>query len=533
MNNNEHKFCKYCTLKLEDCLDEGLTCRSCSESVHLRCLRSGSVPGGLHGDIFFVFTCQECSSPGGESFNREKMSWLKVLVLVLYHLQSRSPGLGRKGYFHWRNHVASLIDKNWESLFLKDFKKKKKWVGTVAGTLSHFSTYFFKSGTSVVNEPAWWALTYPKLTPNVISNLYSAFTNEKQKIKILKMSITDAELFTQILHKHVKNEDLLTPLFSIDTSVMETSEVQDEEAKKTKQFSVNKRKSLLPTFESTSKKLLKLNKNATVFSNLGDELTASYLKQNESSSNDVELSVKKKPYSEEKESVKLLNPLCHYNTSLSSAAKQKGNQMKVRLMGGIRKDLILSPYSSIYLKPYIRRDTETYPTWLRLMTEIQMKANEKNEEYNLPARAPIDYTYVQPEHIPAINSLCNNFFWSGIDLTECLQYPDFSCVVLYKKLIVAFAFLVPNVKYTENYVSFIFTRPGWRNVGIGKFMLYHLIQTSLGKDITLHVSINNPALFLYQKFGFKVESVVQGFYDKYIRNEMSESKHAFFCRLER
>ena len=61
-------------------------------------------------------------------------------------------------------------------------------------------------------------------------------------------------------------------------------------------------------------------------------------------------------------------------------------------------------------------------------------------------------------------------------VTECLQYPDFSCVVMYKKLIVGFAFLVPNVKYTENYISFIFTRPGWRNVGIGRFMLYHLIQ---------------------------------------------------------
>jgi hypothetical protein len=97
------------------------------------------------------------------------------------------------------------------------------------------------------------------------------------------------------------------------------------------------------------------------------------------------------------------------------ASKQRGNQLKVRLMGGIRKELILSPYSSIYLKPYIRRDTETYPAWLRLMAEVQMKANEKNTGYVLPPRAPIDYTYVQPEHIPAINSLCNNFFWSGID----------------------------------------------------------------------------------------------------------------------
>jgi hypothetical protein len=298
-------------------------------------------------------------------------------------------------------------------------KKKKKWVGTVAGTLSHFSTYFFKSGTSVVNEPAWWALTYPKLTPNVISNIYSAFTNEKQKVKILKMSISDAELFTQILHKHVKNEDLLTPLFSVEScNVSESSDrAPDEEPKKVvKQFTVNKRKSLLPTFESTSRKLLKLNKNSTVFSNLGDELTASYLKQNETISGEVESGVKNKPQSEQsKETVKLLDPLCHYNTSLSSASKQRGNQLKVRLMGGIRKELILSPYSSIYLKPYIRRDTETYPAWLRLMAEVQMKANEKNTGYVLPPRAPIDYTYVQPEHIPAINSLCNNFFWSGID----------------------------------------------------------------------------------------------------------------------
>ncbi|XP_044263521.1 cysteine-rich protein 2-binding protein isoform X2 [Tribolium madens] len=526
MSEIEYKICKYCTNKLEDCLDEGLTCSLCSQSVHLRCLKNGSVPGGLHGDIFFTFTCEECSETGTESFVREKMSWLKVLVLALYHLQSRSPGLGRKGYFHWRNHIASLIDKNWEILFLRDFKKKKKWVGTVAGTLSHFSTYFFKSGTSVVNEPAWWALTYPKLTPNVISNLYSALTNEKQKSKILKISISDAELFTQILHKNIKNDDLLTPLFTVDVPELEKN--PDDETKKiSKNFTVNKRKSLLPTFESTSKKLLKLNKNAPVFSNLGDELTPTYVKQNLS-----EVQQRKPPSEPNKESVKLLDPFCHYNTCFSNASRPKGTQMKVRLMGGIRKELILSPYSSIYLKPYIRRDTETYPSWIRLMAEIQMKANEKTEGYVLPPRAPIDYTYVQPEHIPAINSLCNNFFWSGIDLTECLQYPDFSCVVLYRKLIVGFAFLVPNVKYTENYISFIFTRPGWRNVGIGKFMLYHLIQTSLGKDITLHVSINNPALFLYQKFGFKVEAVVLNFYDKYIR-ETSESKHAFFCRLER
>lgn len=84
-------------------------------------------------------------------------------------------------------------------------------------------------------------------------------------------------------------------------------------------------------------------------------------------------------------------------------------------MGSMRKELILSPYSRIYLKPYIRRDTSTFPLWLKLMTQVQMKANHKNGEFVMLTRASIDYTYVQPEHIPAINSLCNSFFWPGID----------------------------------------------------------------------------------------------------------------------
>jgi GNAT superfamily N-acetyltransferase len=65
-------------------------------------------------------------------------------------------------------------------------------------------------------------------------------------------------------------------------------------------------------------------------------------------------------------------------------------------------------------------------------------------------------------------------------VTECLQYPDFSCVVLYKKLVVGFAFMVPDVGLNEAYISFLFTRPEWRRAGIGTFMLYHLIQASCG-----------------------------------------------------
>ena len=58
----------------------------------------------------------------------------------------------------------------------------------------------------------------------------SGFTNEKQKLKILKMSISDGELFTQILHKYVKNEDLLTPVYMVEAPISDGSDkVSDED----------------------------------------------------------------------------------------------------------------------------------------------------------------------------------------------------------------------------------------------------------------------------------------------------------------
>lgn len=51
------------------------------------------------------------------------------------------------------------------------------------------------------------------------------------------------------------------------------------------------------------------------------------------------------------------------------------------------------------------------------------------------------------------------------------------------------------------------------------------------RDITLHVSANNPAMILYQKFGFKIEEFVQNFYVNYIPVNSEMSKHALFIRL--
>jgi len=55
----------------------------------------------------------------------------------------------------------------------------------------------------------------------------------------------------------------------------------------------------------------------------------------------------------------------------------------------------------------------------------------------------------------------------------------------------------------------------------------------MGKDVTLHVSASNPAMLLYQKFGFKPERFDADFYDKYLPPDSTECAHAFFMRLRR
>ncbi|KAJ8264255.1 hypothetical protein GJAV_G00147050 [Gymnothorax javanicus] len=206
-----------------------------------------------------------------------------------------------------------------------------------------------------------------------------------------------------------------------------------------------------------------------------------------------------------------------------------------RLMGsdaGIDQG-IRSPYTSRLLKPFIRRDYETRPVKLKLLAEIRAHAHRSDPSWAPEPDAPIDYCYVRPNHIPSVNSMCHEMFWPGVDLSECLQYPDFSVVVLYKKVVIGFGFMVPDVKYNEAYISFLLVHPEWRRAGIATFMIYHLIQTCMGKDVTLHVSASNPAMLLYQKFGFKTEEYVLDFYDKYYPVDSKECRHAFYLRLRR
>jgi len=218
------------------------------------------------------------------------------------------------------------------------------------------------------------------------------------------------------------------------------------------------------------------------------------------------------------------------------SSRPRTGSFLTRLIGGDSQTLyspITSPYTSRILKPFIRRDYESRPLKLRLLQEIVSRYYRNDPEWRPPPVAPIDYCYVQPHHIPSVNAMCREFFWPGIDLSECLQYPDFSCVVLYKKFVIGFAFMVPDVKYNEAYISFVLVHPEWRRGGIGTYMIYHLIQTCMGKDVTLHVSVTNPAMLMYQKFGFKPEEFILDFYNRYLPDDSPQCRHAFFLRLRR
>lgn len=82
------------------------------------------------------------------------------------------------------------------------------------------------------------------------------------------------------------------------------------------------------------------------------------------------------------------------------------------------------------------------------------------------------------------------------------------------------------------YLSYFVVHPDWQDAGIGSILLYLLIQ-KCPCDMTLHVSVNNTAFILYQKFGFKAEQFILNFYDKYVKDDNTSfsSKHAFFIRL--
>ncbi|KAI8087925.1 uncharacterized protein B0P05DRAFT_530696 [Gilbertella persicaria] len=211
-----------------------------------------------------------------------------------------------------------------------------------------------------------------------------------------------------------------------------------------------------------------------------------------------------------------------------------------RLYGSIRQrntitrdEPWLSSWNGRKLRPFIRRDFQSQPKRMLLMGQIKACAGKphtkgQSEPSGIVSGESIDYVYFQKEHLSQVNHLLSRTFWEGIDVSESLLFPEFSIVALYKRRVIGCAFMTP-----EAYITYFAVDPGWTNASIGQFMLYHLFQTAISKDITLHVSANNNAMILYQKFGFKPEEFIVNFYDKYLPADSVYSKNAFLLRLRR
>jgi len=212
-------------------------------------------------------------------------------------------------------------------------------------------------------------------------------------------------------------------------------------------------------------------------------------------------------------------------TSPNSSSRKRN--FRAFLLGEVSPVKFISPYTYRHLKPYIWRDFESQPKKLQLLQQIVAYPNLENMDW-LPEVCSIDYCYLRQSFSNQVNSLLCDNFWPGIDISECHAYPDYTICALYKRTVIGCAFMTP-----EAYILYIVVHPEWRGAGIATFMLYHLIQTISDKDITLHVSVTNSALLLYQKFGFKPEQFIVGFYKRYYSDDSKECKNAFFLRLRR
>lgn len=501
---------------------------------------------------------------------------------------------GRNGFFRWNDHICMFIKNNWSRL-LPYRKKTGSWQSTVAGVLSQYSPSIFKSGRTKVNnhteivfcfigtallcESGWWSLqNYEPPEPKWhntkegigVDHVSSTAINMEQESR----DVTWQEIFqrSSSLYYPDKKEEVVpqvqeqvppkssdkgvtkdsAPKFVCMTVRQETILLQHLDkfpvglANNSKARRLAQKLRIRAMKRSKGKPLFDLDK--TVIKNMEERLRNFKGQTSEKVDDNEEMimqEVSDKDTAHNSQSCVLDRLLSKQNNSMLCSALPSSNSRFVDYIQGQSYSMksIVSPFTSRVLKPFIWRDHHCSPVKVKLLEELiqyhNQRLQEKPEKYESMSidssylRQPIQYCYLQEHHVPVVNSLIQEHFWPGVDVNECTQYPDFTVVALYGHLVIGCGFLTPDVKPCEAYISFLLVHPDFQKAGIATFMLYHLIQTCMGKDVTLHCSVDNPAVLLYQKFGFKVEEFCLDFYDKYYPVKHYLSKHAFFMRLKR
>lgn len=195
-----------------------------------------------------------------------------------------------------------------------------------------------------------------------------------------------------------------------------------------------------------------------------------------------------------------------------------------------------SPYTGKMLPTVVHRETIKLPARCQLLRQIRTHSQDQqriNEE-----EGSIDFMHLRKEFVPQVNALLRAHFWPSIDISESLEAPDYTLVLVYRKrLVIGTAICSP-----DGYLSYLLVRPEWRGARLGERMLYLLVGRLLppGKDVTVHVAAGNPAMIMYQRFGFKPEEFIVDFYGARYRNPTDDcnrpdpaSRNAFFLRLRR
>lgn len=75
----------------------------------------------------------------------------------------------------------------------------------------------------------------------------------------------------------------------------------------------------------------------------------------------------------------------------------------------------------VYFRWCWRRDYETKPPKLQLLSQIRSHLHKSDPHWTPEPDAPLDYCYVRPNHIPTINSMCQEFFWPGMFMFQTRQ----------------------------------------------------------------------------------------------------------------
>ena len=91
-----------------------------------------------------------------------------------------SPDDARDGFYHWKLHVAAFLEKNWITLFGPQMKKRKTRLGTISGTMSHWSGVIFRSGLATLKESGWWKLISDEQPRDLLASAPSSISRTGQ-----------------------------------------------------------------------------------------------------------------------------------------------------------------------------------------------------------------------------------------------------------------------------------------------------------------------------------------------------------------